>query len=65
MKVKHIIALFLLGFGLSVMAAVFKILHFMGAPTLLLTSAIIIAIATILAIGKVFTNERFKDFLNS
>jgi dolichyl-phosphate-mannose--protein O-mannosyl transferase len=65
MKVKHIITLFLLGFGLSVMAAAFTILHFMGAPTMLLTSAIVVALATVLAIWKVFTNERIKDFLNS
>lgn len=65
MKVKHIIALFLVAFALSVLGAAFKILHLMGASELLFASSIVNAIATILAIWKVLTSEKFKDFLNS
>ena len=65
MKVKHIIVIFLIAFGLSVLGAVFKILHLQGAPQLLLFSGILNTLGVILSIWKVLTNEKFKDFLNS
>ena len=65
MKIKHILILFLIGIIVSLIGMQFKIMHWPGADKLLLSSSVIKAIALILAIWKVLTVEKFRDFLNS
>lgn len=65
MKIKHILIVFLFGLILTLIGAQFKIMHWPGASILILSSSIIKIIAVILAIWKVLTVEKFKDFLNS
>lgn len=65
MKVKHILILFLLAYIFESMGFHFKIMHLMGASTLLLISSTLKVIAAILGIWKVLTMKNYKDFLNS
>ncbi len=64
MKIKHIIALFILGLICTILGAMFKVLHWMWAPELLILGTFTKVIAAILAIWKVLTTNKFKDFLN-
>ncbi|TVZ52567.1 gliding motility protein GldL [Dokdonia sp. Hel_I_53] len=64
MRVKHILALLIVGFICTLLGALFKILHWMGAPQLLIAGTFIQAISGVLAIWKLFTSHAFKDFLN-
>lgn len=64
MKVKHILALFIIGLIASLLGAMFKILHWQFAPELLITGTFLKIIAGILGIWKLFTSERFKEFLD-
>lgn len=64
MKVKHILALFILGLICTVLGALFKIMHWPGAPELLTAGIFLQVIAGFLGIWKLFTNKEFKNFLN-
>ncbi len=64
MKVKHIIALFVLGFLFTLIGALFKIMHWQFAPELLIAGTVIKVVAGVLAIWKVLSSKRFKEFLN-
>ena len=64
MKVKHILAILIIGpIGVSI-GAFFKIQHWPGAAKILLISLIIELIGGILAVWKLLTIKDFKDFLN-
>lgn len=65
MKVKHIIALFLVGVVLMIAGTFIKIMHWPGGAMILLFATIIKVIAGLLAIWKVLSMKKFKDFLNS
>ncbi|PSG91617.1 gliding motility protein GldL [Aurantibacter aestuarii] len=65
MKVKHILAVLISGFALSIISAVFKILHLQFAQEALILATLLIVIGFILLIIKLFTSKKFKDFLNS
>jgi hypothetical protein len=64
MKVKHIILVFLLGVIFVILGSLFKINHWPGAAKILLVGMILEILGLILAIWKVLTVEKFKDFLN-
>ena len=65
MKVKHIITIFLFGLILMIIGALFKILHWPGSVMLIIISTALKVIAGLLAIWKLFTVDKFKEFLNS
>lgn len=64
MKVKHIIALFIVGLLCTILGALFKILHWQLAPELLIAGTVIKVLAGIFAIWKILTTDGFKKFLN-
>ncbi len=65
MKVKHILVIFLLGVVGVIIGAFFKIQHWPGAATILMISVGLEVLSGILAIWKLLTTKKFKDFLNS
>ncbi|MCH3884080.1 GldL-related protein [Tenacibaculum aquimarinum] len=64
MKFKHIIVIFILGFILIVLGALFKILHWQFASELLTAGTFLKIISAILLIWKLLTNKNYKDILN-
>ncbi|MCD4694950.1 MAG: hypothetical protein K8S16_01820 [Bacteroidales bacterium] len=65
MKVKHILAIFLLGVIGATIGVFFKIQHWPGAGFILVVSLSLEVLSGILAIWKLLTIKKFKDFLNS
>ncbi|RMB59105.1 gliding motility protein GldL [Dokdonia sinensis] len=65
MKVKHILALFVLGFTLTIAGSLFKVMHWQFAPELLIFGMGVSVIAGFLLIWKLLTIKDFKGFLNS
>jgi len=65
MKVKHIIILFLLAYIFESLGFHFKIMHLLGASTLLYISGTLKVIAAVLGIWKVMTMKKYKELLNS
>ena len=65
MKIKHIVILYLISEILLISGATFKVLHLSGAPELIIASSSVKTIVALLAIWKVMTVEKFKEFLNS
>ncbi|QHI36813.1 hypothetical protein IMCC3317_21830 [Kordia antarctica] len=65
MKVKHIIAIFLLGVFITIIGALFKIQHWPYGPELLSVGSFTEGLAILLGIWKLLTTKKFKDFLNS
>ncbi|MFC4633680.1 gliding motility protein GldL [Dokdonia ponticola] len=64
MKVKHILALFLITFIIMTIGTLFKIMHWPYGNEFIILATIIKVIVGILAIWKLFTMQGFKDFLN-
>lgn len=64
MKVKHILALFLITFIIMTIGALFKVMHWPYGNEFIILATIIKVIVGILAIWKLFTMQGFKDFLN-
>lgn len=64
MKVKHILALFLIAYIAMTIGALLKIMHWPYGNELITFSTVLKVIAALLAIWKVFTMQGFKDFLN-
>ena len=64
MKVKHIIVVIILGGIFVILGSFFKINHWPGAAKLLSGGMILKILGLILVMWKVFTTEKFKDFLN-
>jgi len=65
MKVKHIIAIFLLGYILELSGVHFKIMHLTGAPQLYTAATLLKTLAAALGIWKLLSMKKFQDFLNS
>jgi len=65
MKVKHIIIIFLIGIVFMTFGALFKIMHWPGGSMIITISSTLKVIAGLLAIWKVLTMDKFKEFLNS
>ena len=64
MKVKHILALFIITFIIMTIGTLFKIMHWPYGNEFIILATIIKVIVGILAIWKLFTMQGFKDFLN-
>ena len=64
MKIKHILALFVLGVCVVVLGALFKIQHWPGASKMLIVGMIAQVVSGILFIWKLLTMKDSKDFLN-
>ena len=64
MKVKHILALFIIAYIVITIGALFKIMHWPYGNELITFATILKVMAGMLAIWKVFTMQGFKDFLN-
>ncbi|WKD85098.1 hypothetical protein KCTC32516_00437 [Polaribacter huanghezhanensis] len=64
MKLKYIIFIFITGVILICAGALFKILHWMLGPELLISGIMLQIIAFLLFIIKLFTNKKFKAILN-
>jgi hypothetical protein len=64
MKVKHVIVIFLLGVIFVILGSLFKINHWPGASKILLAGMILEILGLIMVVWKLFSTERFKDFLN-
>lgn len=64
MKVKHLIAIYLFAFILMILGALFKIMHWPYGPELLTISTAIKTVVALLAIYKVLTTDKFREFLN-
>ena len=65
MKVKHILVILILGIILLDLGALFKIMHWPGAGEMITVSFVLEIMVGILAIWKVLTSDKFKEFLNS
>ncbi|MDR0874140.1 MAG: hypothetical protein LBN27_11855 [Prevotellaceae bacterium] len=64
MKIKHTIIIFAVGICLTIIGALFKIMHWPFAGMILTVSSILEVIGIILLIYKLLTHTKFKDFLN-
>ena len=64
MKIKHIIIIFILGFILITLGALFKISHWPYGVELLTAGTFLKIISGFLLIWKLLTNKKFKDILN-
>ena len=65
MKIKFIIAIFLLAYIFEILGVHFKIMHLMGAPQLYTTASILKVLALILGVWKVLTTKTFSSFLDA
>lgn len=65
MKVKHIIVIFIIGIIIMTFGSLFKIMHWPGGNQMIMISSGLKVIAGILAVWKVLTMDKFKEFLNS
>jgi hypothetical protein len=65
MKVKHIIAIFLLGILITIVGSLFKIQHWPYGGELLTAGSLTESLAILLGIWKLFSTKKFQDFLNS
>ncbi|WP_313805733.1 GldL-related protein [Flavobacterium sp.] len=64
MKYKYILILFILGFMLSVIGALFKIMHWPGASKMLLFGMLSEAFSGLLLIIKIIKDQNPNSFLN-
>jgi len=69
MKTKHTLIIIAIGFILTIIGALFKIMHFetgfITGNLLLLVGMFCEIFGGILFLYKLFTHPKFKDFLNS
>jgi len=64
MKVKYIIAIFLLAYIFEVLGVHFKIMHLMGASELFTASTVLKVAAAILGIWKLLTIKELSKIFN-
>lgn len=64
MKVKHILAVLILGTTCLLAGSLFKILHLAGASILMMSGVILEVISGILIAWKLISTKDFKDFMN-
>ena len=64
MKIKHSIIIFLIGYCLSAIGSLLRILHQYGADFVLIIATILIVTGIIIFACKLLTSDKFKDFLN-
>jgi len=64
MKFKYLLVLLILGFLLTTIGTLFKIMHWQYASIAYTTGVFLKVLFCILLIYKLLTTEKFKDFLN-
>jgi len=64
MKNKYILIAFILGFILTVIGALFKIMHWPGASILLILGMLSEALAGVMLIIKIYKDQNPNGFLN-
>jgi hypothetical protein len=64
MKVKHTIFLIVIGYCIKLFGALQKILHSPSADNILTIATSITILGFILLLYKLFTTDKFKDFMN-
>lgn len=65
MKLKHAFLLLVVGLGLGVLGALWKIMHYTYADVLLIASLTLNLVAVILGIYKILSHPKVKGFLNN
>ena len=65
MKTKYIISIFIIGCISMLVGSMFKIMHWPYTSQLIITGTALQVLGALLTIGKIFTSDKFKDFLNS
>lgn len=65
MKTKHALIIFALGILLSLLGALFRIMHWPAASTILVIGTIMEVVGGLLLLFKILTNPKFKELLNS
>jgi hypothetical protein len=65
MKTKHNIILLVFGYCLDFPGGLFKIMHRLGADTILTVAAVMKIAGGLLFLHKLVTYPKWKDFLNS
>jgi hypothetical protein len=64
MKIKHIIAVFLLAYLIEALGVHFKIMQLQGAPEIYTAATVLKVMAAALGIWKLLTVKSFKNFLD-
>ena len=68
MKIKHVLIIFVIGFLISIIGAIFKITHWsfgsISGNIMIAIGSIIETVGIILMLYKLFTSPKFKEFLN-
>lgn len=64
MKTKHALIVFILGFIISLIGALFKIMHWPLANILLVLATFLEVVVGVLFLIKLLTHPKAKDFLN-
>ncbi len=64
MKIKHFLSLFIIGFFISIIGALFKILHWGFGFELANIGFIIRIVAVILIFWKLTSKDKLNEFLN-
>jgi hypothetical protein len=65
MKFKHILAILLLGFALTILGAWGKLVYQTWASTLITIGSFTQILAFLLGIYKLFSSKKYRDFLDS
>ncbi len=64
MKIKHFLALFIIGFFISILGALFKILHWEFGYELASIGFVLRIMAVILIFWKLTAKDKLNEFLN-
>jgi len=64
MKFKYLLALLILGFALSIIGSLFKIMHWQFASQIYTIGVLFKLLFCVLLIYKLLKTDKFKDFLN-
>lgn len=64
MKIKHALLLIALGYCFEIFGALLKILHYLYADPLLVTSAFLKILGIIVLLYKILTHPKAKEYLN-
>jgi hypothetical protein len=64
MKVKYALMILIVGFAVSVIGALFKVMHWPYAGALLITATLMQVVGSIVLVYKLLTYPKIKDFLN-
>ena len=64
MKMKHAVIIFVFGLCLDFIGALFKIMHYPNADTLLIVGTVLKVLGGLLFLYKLLTHPKAKEFLN-